>query len=30
MTALMMLIVYGGYLYATYVAYKNIVGNEYR
>ncbi len=29
-TALMMLIVYGGYLYATYVAYKNIVGNEYR
>ena len=28
-TALIMLIVYGGYLYATYIAYKNIVNNEY-
>lgn len=29
-TALMMIIVYGGYLYATYVAYKNIAANEYK
>jgi len=29
-TALIMLIVYGGYLYATYVAYKNIANNEYK
>lgn len=29
LTALIMLIVYGGYLYATYIAYKNIVNNEY-
>jgi len=28
-TALIMVIVYGGYLYATYIAYKNIVNNEY-
>jgi len=27
-TALIMIIVYGGYLYATYIAYKNIVNNE--
>lgn len=29
LTALIMLMVYGGYLYATYIAYKNIVNNEY-
>jgi putative ABC transport system permease protein len=29
-TALIMLIVYGGYLYATYVAYRNITNNEYK
>ena len=29
-TALIMLIVYGGYLYATYAAYKNIANNEYK
>ena len=29
-TALIMIIVYGGYLYATYIAYKNIANNEYR
>lgn len=29
-TALIMIIVYGGYLYATYVAYKNIANNEYK
>lgn len=29
-TALIMLIVYGGYFYATYVAYKNIANNEYK
>jgi putative ABC transport system permease protein len=28
-TALIMVIVYGGYLYATYIGYKNIVDNEY-
>lgn len=28
-TALIMLIVYGGYLYATYVAYKNVINSEY-
>lgn len=28
-TALIMVIVYGGYLYATYITYKNVVGNEY-
>ena len=28
-TVLIMVIVYGGYLYATYIAYKNIVNNEY-
>ena len=28
-TALIMMIVYGGYLYSTYIAYKNIVNNEY-
>lgn len=28
-TALIMVIVYGGYLYATYIAYKNVVTNEY-
>lgn len=28
-TTLIMVIVYGGYLYATYVAYRNIAGNEY-
>ena len=28
-TALIMVIVYGGYLYATYIAYKNVVNNEY-
>lgn len=27
-TALIMVIVYGGYLYATYVAYRNIANNE--
>ena len=27
-TALIMLIVYGGYLYATYIAYRNIANNE--
>lgn len=29
-TSLIMFIVYGGYLYSTYVAYKNIVNNEYK
>ena len=29
-TALIMVIVYGGYLYATYAAYKNIANNEYK
>lgn len=29
-TALIMVIVYGGYLYATYVAYRNITNNEYK
>ena len=29
-TALIMVIVYGGYLYATYVAYRNIANNEYK
>ncbi|MCE5222080.1 MAG: ABC transporter permease [Clostridium sp.] len=29
-TALIMLIVYGGYFYATYAAYKNIANNEYK
>lgn len=29
-TALIMIIVYGGYLYATFIAYKNIVGNEFK
>lgn len=29
-TALIMIIVYGGYLYATFIAYKNIVDNEFR
>lgn len=28
-TTLIMVIVYGGYLYATYVAYRNIANNEY-
>jgi putative ABC transport system permease protein len=28
-TALIMVIVYGGYLYATYIAYKNVVASEY-
>jgi putative ABC transport system permease protein len=28
-TALIMVIVYGGYLYTTYIAYKNVVDNEY-
>ncbi|WP_297423138.1 FtsX-like permease family protein [Clostridium sp.] len=28
-TALMMIIVYGGYLYATYIAYRNIAVSEY-
>ncbi len=28
-TALIMVIVYGGYLYATYISYKNVVNNEY-
>jgi len=27
-TTLIMIIVYGGYLYATYMAYKNIINNE--
>jgi putative ABC transport system permease protein len=29
-TTLIMVIVYGGYLYATYVAYRNIANNEYK
>ena len=29
-TTLIMIIVYGGYLYATYIAYKNIANNEYK
>ena len=29
-TTLIMVIVYGGYLYATYIAYRNIVNNEYK
>lgn len=29
-TTLIMVIVYGGYLYATYVAYRNITNNEYK
>lgn len=29
LTALIMIIVYGGYLYATYAAYKNVVANEF-
>lgn len=29
-TALIMIVVYGGYLYATFIAYKNIVDNEFR
>lgn len=28
-TALIMIIVYGGYLYATYIAYKNVINNEF-
>ncbi|MFW2487213.1 ABC transporter permease [Clostridium chromiireducens] len=28
-TALMMVVVYGGYLYATYVSYRNITDSEY-
>jgi len=28
-TTLIMIIVYGGYLYATYIAYRNIANNEY-
>lgn len=28
-TALIMIIVYGGYLYATYIAYKNVIDNEF-
>ncbi|EKQ51253.1 MULTISPECIES: FtsX-like permease family protein [unclassified Clostridium] len=28
-TALMMIIVYGGYLYATYIAYRNMAASEY-
>lgn len=27
-TALILIIVYGGYLYATYISYKNIINNE--
>ncbi|OOM80594.1 bacitracin export permease protein BceB [Clostridium puniceum] len=29
-TTLIMVIVYGGYLYATYIAYRNIANNEYK
>lgn len=29
-TTLIMAIVYGGYLYATYIAYRNIANNEYK
>ena len=27
-TALIMIIVYGGYLYGTYISYKNVIDNE--
>ena len=27
-TALILVIVYGGYLYATYISYKNVINNE--
>ncbi|NRT91932.1 FtsX-like permease family protein [Clostridium beijerinckii] len=28
-TALIIVIIYGGYLYATYIAYKNVINSEY-
>ena len=28
-TALILIIVYGGYLYGTYISYKNVINNEF-
>ncbi|MGN0144167.1 MAG: ABC transporter permease, partial [Clostridium sp.] len=28
-TALIIIIVYGGYLYGTYISYKNVIDNEF-